>query len=94
MKIPWIAFELRSGCLKITVKKVRVIPRRKLRSTYSLRSAMYIEAGAQYVRRVSSLVKNGMNSLKLASFPLQSEGLCSLQHMIIFSWFIVIRSTL
>ncbi|ESR61120.1 hypothetical protein CICLE_v10014121mg [Citrus x clementina] len=61
------------GKIRVEVKKVRVIPRRKLRSTYSLRSAMYIEAGAQYVRRVSSLVKNGMNSLKLASFPLQSE---------------------
>ncbi|KAM7262428.1 hypothetical protein ACFE04_000111 [Oxalis oulophora] len=56
-----------------SVKRVRVIPRRKLRSIYSQRSAMYMKMGAEYVQQVSSLVKTGMNSLKLASFPITSE---------------------
>ncbi|KAL5865487.1 hypothetical protein ACOSQ3_003001 [Xanthoceras sorbifolium] len=61
------------GKIRVEVRKLRIISRRKLKSTYSLRSAMYMQAGAQYVRHVSSLVKTGINSLKLASFPVQSE---------------------
>ncbi|KAB2613417.1 hypothetical protein D8674_035733 [Pyrus ussuriensis x Pyrus communis] len=56
------------GKIRVEVKKLRVIPRRKLKSTYSQRSAMYIQAGAEYVRHVSSLVKTGINSLKSSSF--------------------------
>lgn len=67
--------EIRHGCCMMAVMKLRIIPRRKLRSTYSLRSAMYAQAGAEYVRHVSTLVKAGINTLKLASFSVQSEGL-------------------
>ncbi|XVF31964.1 hypothetical protein REPUB_Repub17cG0040800 [Reevesia pubescens] len=61
------------GKIKVEVKKLRIIPRRKLRSMYSQRSAMYMQVGAEYVRHVSSLVKTGMNSLKIASFSVTSE---------------------
>ncbi|KAJ0052672.1 hypothetical protein Pint_01781 [Pistacia integerrima] len=61
------------GKIKVEVRKLRIIPRRKLRSTYSLRNAMYMQAGAEYVRHVSTLVKTGINTLKLASFSVQSE---------------------
>ncbi|KAJ4730295.1 Pesticidal crystal cry8Ba protein [Melia azedarach] len=71
--VPTLKAKKVMGKIRVEVRKLRVIPRRKLKSTYSLRSAMYMQAGAEYVRHVSSLVKNGMNSLKLASFPMQSE---------------------
>ncbi|XP_037494185.1 uncharacterized protein LOC105643473 [Jatropha curcas] len=61
------------GKIRVEVRKLRIIPRRKLKSTYSQRSAVYMEVGKEYVRHVSSLVKTGMNSLKLASFSLTSE---------------------
>lgn len=59
----------------MSVRKLRVIPRRKLKSTYSQRGAIYMQAGAEYVRHVSSLLKTGINSLKIASFSVTSEGL-------------------
>ncbi|KAI5662135.1 hypothetical protein M9H77_21458 [Catharanthus roseus] len=62
-----------SGKIRVEVKKLRIIPRQKLKSTNSLRGALYVHAGAEYVRHVSSLVKSGINSLKLASFSLTSE---------------------
>ncbi|EOX93622.1 Uncharacterized protein TCM_002512 isoform 1 [Theobroma cacao] len=62
-----------AGKIRVEVKKLRIIPRRKLKSTYSQRSAMYMQVGADYVRHVSSLVKTGMNSLKIASFSVTSE---------------------
>lgn len=58
----------------MAVKKLRIIPRQKLKSTNSLRGMVYMQAGAEYVRQVSSLVKSGITSLKLASFSLTSEG--------------------
>ncbi|CAN1169591.1 hypothetical protein LINPERHAP2_LOCUS28492 [Linum perenne] len=61
------------GKIRVEVWKLRVVPRRKLKSTNSMRSAMYMQVGKDYVKQVSSLVKNGMNSLKLASFPVTSE---------------------
>ncbi|KAB2610758.1 hypothetical protein D8674_018790 [Pyrus ussuriensis x Pyrus communis] len=61
------------GKIRVEVRKLRVIPRRKLKSTYSLRGAMYIQAGAEYVRHVSSLVKTGINSLKSSSFSITPE---------------------
>ena len=73
---------LKHGCWMMAVRKLRMIPRRKLKSTYSLRSAMYMQAGAQYVRHVSTLVKTGINSLKIASFPVQPEGLESFHHFL------------
>uniref|UniRef100_A0A2C9UVX2 Uncharacterized protein n=1 Tax=Manihot esculenta TaxID=3983 RepID=A0A2C9UVX2_MANES len=61
------------GKIRVEVRKLRIIPRRKLKSTYSQRSAIYMQVGKEYARHVSSLVKNGMNSLKLASFSVTSE---------------------
>ncbi|GAV68420.1 hypothetical protein CFOL_v3_11923 [Cephalotus follicularis] len=61
------------GKIRVEVRKVRVIPRRKLKSLYSQRSSMYMQVGAEYVREFSSLVKTSMNSMKLASFPATSE---------------------
>lgn len=59
----------------ISVKKIRIAPRRKLKITYSQRGAVYMQAGAEYVRQVSSMVKTGINSLKLPAFSMTSEGL-------------------
>ncbi|KAI5565855.1 hypothetical protein BDE02_14G147700 [Populus trichocarpa] len=61
------------GKIRVEVKKLRIIPRRKLMSTYSQRSAIYMQMGKEYVQHVSSLVKTGMNSLKIASFPVPTE---------------------
>lgn len=40
-----------------------------------MRGAIYLQAGAEYVRHVSSIVKHRINSLKLSPFSLPSEGL-------------------
>ncbi|KAG5064865.1 hypothetical protein JHK85_006048 [Glycine max] len=56
-----------------TVKKLRIIPRQKLKITKSQRGSIYMKAGVEYVRHVSSLVKNGINSMKAASFSLAAE---------------------
>ncbi|CAN0927268.1 hypothetical protein LINGRAHAP2_LOCUS35800 [Linum grandiflorum] len=61
------------GKIRVEVRKLRVVPRRKLKSMNSMRSAIYMQVGKDYVKQVSSLVKTGMNSLKLASFPATSE---------------------
>eukprot|EP00257_Ricinus_communis_P019201 XP_015578120.1 uncharacterized protein LOC8288297 isoform X1 [Ricinus communis] len=61
------------GKIRVEVRKLRIIPRRRLMSTYSQRSAIYMQVGKEYVQQVSSLVKNGMSSLKIASFPVTSE---------------------
>lgn len=68
----------------MAVRKLRVIPRRKLKSTYSQRGAMYIQAGAEYVRHVSSLVKTGISSLKSSSLSVTTEGLCSTKTLVLF----------
>ncbi|KAL5729754.1 hypothetical protein ACHQM5_002657 [Ranunculus cassubicifolius] len=65
------------GKVRVEVKKIRIIPRRKLKSTFSMRGALYVEAGAKYVRHVSTLVKNGITSLKLAPFSATSEDTLS-----------------
>ncbi|XP_038704638.1 uncharacterized protein LOC120000578 [Tripterygium wilfordii] len=61
------------GKIRVEVKKIRVLPRRKLKSTYSQQSAIYIQVGKEYIRHVSSLVKTGMNTLRLSSFSVASE---------------------
>ncbi|WCJ37293.1 hypothetical protein M5689_018443 [Euphorbia peplus] len=61
------------GKMRVEVRKLRIIPRRQLKSTYSQRSAIYMQVGKEYVRHVSSMVKTGITSLKLASFSLTSE---------------------
>ncbi|KAJ9176723.1 hypothetical protein P3X46_012005 [Hevea brasiliensis] len=62
-----------AGKIRVEVRKLRIIPRRKLKSTYSQRSAIYMQMGKEYAQHFSSLVKTGMNSLKLASFSVTSE---------------------
>lgn len=60
--------------VKTAVKKLRIIPRQKLKITKSQRGSHYMQAGVEYVRHVSSLVKTGINSMKSATFSLASEG--------------------
>ncbi|KAK9285459.1 hypothetical protein L1049_024652 [Liquidambar formosana] len=61
------------GKIRVEVRKLRIIPRRKLKSTYSQRGVIYMQAGAEYVRHVSTLVKSSINSLRLNSFSVTSE---------------------
>ncbi|TMW96604.1 hypothetical protein EJD97_007098 [Solanum chilense] len=61
------------GKVRVEVRKLRIVPKRKLKSTDSMRGAISLHAGADYVRHVSSLVKNGINSLKIHSTLLTCE---------------------
>ncbi|XP_042490199.1 uncharacterized protein LOC122070153 isoform X3 [Macadamia integrifolia] len=62
------------GKIRVEVKKIRVVPRRKLKMTYSQRGAFYVQAGADYVRHVSGLLRTGFSSLKqLAPLSVPSE---------------------
>ncbi|KAG2390645.1 hypothetical protein LR48_Vigan07g007500 [Vigna angularis] len=61
------------GKIRVEVKKLRIIPRQKLKITKSQRGSHYMQAGVEYVRHVSSLVKTGINSMKSATFSLASE---------------------
>uniref|UniRef100_A0A3Q7HGH3 Uncharacterized protein n=1 Tax=Solanum lycopersicum TaxID=4081 RepID=A0A3Q7HGH3_SOLLC len=61
------------GKVRVEVRKLRIVPKRKLKSTNSMRGAISLHAGADYVRHVSSLVKNGINSLKIHSTLLTCE---------------------
>ncbi|XP_077222577.1 portal protein isoform X2 [Tasmannia lanceolata] len=61
------------GNIRVEVRKIRIIPRRKLRTTYSHRGALYMQAGVEYVRHVSALLKTGASSLKITSFGTNSE---------------------
>ncbi|CAA7035193.1 unnamed protein product [Microthlaspi erraticum] len=59
--------------LRVEVKRLRLIPQRKLRGIDSLRSLMNMPMGAEYCRQVSSLVKTGMSSIKQATLSAVSE---------------------
>ncbi|KAK7371807.1 hypothetical protein VNO80_05172 [Phaseolus coccineus] len=61
------------GKIRVEVRKLRIIPRQKLKITKSQRGSQYMQAGVEYVRHVSSLVKTGINSMKSATFSLASE---------------------
>ncbi|KAF9589946.1 hypothetical protein IFM89_029562 [Coptis chinensis] len=61
------------GQIRVEVKKIRIIPRRKLKITHSQRGSFYLQVGTEYVRHVSALVKNGINSLKPTPFSVTSE---------------------
>lgn len=68
------------------VKKIRIIPQRKLRATYSQRGLVYMQLGVEYVRNVSSKLKAGINSIKINSLAVPSEG-CTIeasQSLIVF----------
>ncbi|XP_031375043.1 uncharacterized protein LOC116189497 isoform X2 [Punica granatum] len=55
------------GKIRVEVRRLRVVPRRKLKNTFSQRSAMYMQLGAEYIRHVSSAMKTGLSSLKVAT---------------------------
>ncbi|XP_056699511.1 uncharacterized protein [Spinacia oleracea] len=59
--------------IRVEVKRLRIIPRRKLKSTFSQHGALYIQAGTEYVRHVSSVVKTSINSLVNSSLTLTRE---------------------
>ncbi|XP_020234326.1 uncharacterized protein LOC109814331 isoform X2 [Cajanus cajan] len=61
------------GKIRVEVKKLRIIPRQKLKITKSQRGSIYMKTGVEYVRHVSSLVKTGISSMKSTSFSLASE---------------------
>ncbi|KAJ9537889.1 hypothetical protein OSB04_030622 [Centaurea solstitialis] len=61
------------GKIRVEVRKVRIIPQRKLKDTYSQQSAVYVQAGVEYIRHVSSIVKNKINALGISSFSLPCE---------------------
>ncbi|KAL5581652.1 hypothetical protein UlMin_014094 [Ulmus minor] len=67
-----------AGKIKVEVKRLRIIPRRKLKSTYSQWGAIYMHVGAEYVKNV---VKTGMNNLKIAtsSVTTEEQQLCYFQ---------------
>ncbi|GAA0163543.1 hypothetical protein LIER_19381 [Lithospermum erythrorhizon] len=60
------------GKIRVEVRNIRIIPKRRLKDSNSMRS-LYVQKGADYVKQVSSLMKSGINSLKLNSFSLTSE---------------------
>ncbi|KAI3921724.1 hypothetical protein MKX01_005413 [Papaver californicum] len=59
--------------ISVEVKKMRIVPRKKMKITYSQHSAVYMQAGAEYVRQVSTMVTTRINSLNLAPFSVPSE---------------------
>ncbi|GFP90263.1 hypothetical protein PHJA_001170200 [Phtheirospermum japonicum] len=61
------------GKIRVEVKKLRIIPRRKLKDTNSMRGVIYLQAGAEYVRHVSSVVKHRISAFKLSSLSLPCE---------------------
>ncbi|XP_025667604.1 uncharacterized protein [Arachis hypogaea] len=61
------------GKIRVEVRKLRIIPRRKLQITSSQRGSIYVQAGMEYVRHVSSFVKSGINSMKSASSSMGLE---------------------
>ncbi|XP_043698706.1 uncharacterized protein LOC122649572 isoform X2 [Telopea speciosissima] len=61
------------GKIRVEVKKIRVVPRRKLKMTYSQRGAFYVQAGTDYVRHVSGLLRTGISSLRLTPLSVASE---------------------
>ncbi|XP_057954737.1 uncharacterized protein LOC131148823 isoform X2 [Malania oleifera] len=60
------------GNIRVEVKKLRMIPRQKLKSTYS-RGSIYMQAGADYVRHLSSFLKASISSFGLPSLSVMSE---------------------
>ncbi|XP_047333688.1 uncharacterized protein LOC124937465 [Impatiens glandulifera] len=69
------------GKMRVEVRKLRLVPRRSLKSTYSQRSAIYLKVGAQYVKHVSSIVKTGINSLGIVSYSPSEEKFSCLFHL-------------
>ncbi|KAK4765869.1 hypothetical protein SAY87_007511 [Trapa incisa] len=55
------------GKIKVEVRRLRVFPKRHLKNAFSYRSSMYMRLGTEYMRHVSSAMKAGLSSLKIAS---------------------------
>ncbi|KAL4588872.1 hypothetical protein LXL04_001769 [Taraxacum kok-saghyz] len=66
------------GKIRVEVKKIRIIPQRKLKDTYSQQSAIYVQAGVEYIKHVSSIVKNKINALGISSFSCEEPVSCLL----------------
>ncbi|KAL7597821.1 hypothetical protein Lser_V15G24866 [Lactuca serriola] len=66
------------GKIRVEVKKIRIIPQRKLKDTYSQQSAIYVQAGVEYIKHVSSLVKSKINALGISSFSCEEPVSCLL----------------
>lgn len=68
------------GRIKVQVRKVRIFPHQVLQGISSQRSAAYVQAGAQYVRQVSDMVKTGVkNILSTTSTEPQETYSCLLR---------------
>ncbi|KAH7415584.1 hypothetical protein KP509_14G053000 [Ceratopteris richardii] len=63
-----------AGRIKVQVRKLRIFPCQGIYGSYSIRSSSaYIQAGAQYVRQVSEVVRAGMKNL-LATSSIDLQG--------------------
>jgi hypothetical protein len=56
------------------VRKVRVVPQAPPQATYSQRSVAYMQAGAQYIRKVSGLLKAGVSTLCNSTLTETTQG--------------------
>jgi hypothetical protein len=60
--------------IEIEVKKIRVVPQRpKLRATSSFRN-LYMQAGSEYVRQISKILKSQVTMLTSTSSTSLPEG--------------------
>ena len=60
------------------VRKIRVRPRPPLPATYSQRGLAYMQASAEYVREVSTLLKAGATSLRNSTTNETTQGVACL----------------
>ncbi len=63
-----------------TVRKIRIIPKPVARAnpSTSMRSAAYMNAGVQYMRQVSGILKDKVNSLRHSALAEPPQGFSSL----------------
>ncbi|CAK9199091.1 unnamed protein product [Sphagnum troendelagicum] len=71
------------GKVKVQVRKIRIIPKPAARAnpSTSMRSAAYMNAGVQYMRQVSGILKDKVNSLRHSALaePPQENFSCVLR---------------
>lgn len=73
---PWLPITVssQSHFVFLTVKKIRVVPQRpKLRATSSFRN-LYMQAGSEYVRQISKILKSQVTMLTSTSSTSLPEG--------------------
>ncbi|KAL9251281.1 hypothetical protein AKJ16_DCAP03463 [Drosera capensis] len=61
------------GKMRVEVKKLRVIPRRKLKGMHHQRGSFYVQAGAEYMKQVSTVMRNSISSIMNSSLPVTPE---------------------